>query len=237
MRAALAFLTVVPLTRGRSPAPGRAALLAFPLVGALLGLAWAGTAWAAEAAWGPLAAAGTVVALDLLLTGALHADAFADVVDGLASRKPAAEVIAIMRQPAIGAVGAAAVVAALLLRFSWIAVLVSSRNWWLLALAPVCGRTAFVWMLARGSSLPSSLAGGLAAAASARVGILVPTEATVLCALLGRVEGVAAVLLTLVVAEGAHRLWAARFGGLVGDAVGACGFLAETAALGLVSAL
>ncbi|MGH2780181.1 MAG: adenosylcobinamide-GDP ribazoletransferase [Thermoleophilaceae bacterium] len=237
MRAALAFLTVVPLPRGRSAAPGRAALLAFPLVGALLGLAWAGTAWAAEAAWGPLAAAGMVVALDLLVTGALHADAFADVVDGVASGKPAAEAITIMRQPAIGAVGAAVLVAALLVRFGWITVLVSNRSWWLLAVVPACGRTAFVWMLARGSSAPSSLAGGLAAVASVRLGIIVAAEAAVLCALFGRVEGVAAVLLALVVAEGAHRFWAARFGGLVGDAVGACGFLAETAALGLVSAL
>jgi adenosylcobinamide-GDP ribazoletransferase len=216
--------------------PGRAALLAFPLVGALLGAGWAGAAWAAEAAWGPLAAAATVVALDLLVTGALHADAFADVADGIASRKPAAEAIAIMRQPVVGAVGTAALVAALLLRFAWIAVLVSSRSWWLLALAPICGRTAFVWVLARGSTSPPSLAGKLAEAAGPPVGILVVAEAALLCTLLGRVEGAAALVLALLVAEVAHRLWGARFGALTGDAVGACGFLAESAALGLLSA-
>ncbi|MGH8983994.1 MAG: adenosylcobinamide-GDP ribazoletransferase [Acidimicrobiia bacterium] len=186
---------------------------------------------------GAAAAAGTVVALDLLVTGALHADAFADVVDGLASRKPAAEAIAVMRQPVNGAVGAAALVAVLLLRFAWIALLVSSRSWWLLAVTPICGRAAFVGMLARGRSSTSSLAGGLAEAASARVGILVAAEAALLCGLAARVEGAAALILALIVAETAHRLWAARFGGLVGDAVGACGFVAETAALGLLSAL
>lgn len=236
MRAAFAFLTVLPVAGQHRP-PGRAALLAFPIVGALVGLAWASTAWGASLLWGPLAAAGAVVAVDLLLTGGLHADAFADAVDGAASRKPPADAIAVMRDPPVGAVGAAALVSALLVRFAWIAILTGNGSWLLLAVAPACGRTAMVWMLGRGGSTDgSSLARDLVGAANRRVGILVAVEAAALCVLLGRLEGIAALLLALAVAEGATRVWTARFGGLVGDAVGTGGFLAETATLALLAA-
>lgn len=63
----------------------------------------------------PLAAAGIAVALELLLTGALHADGLADSADGLAGRTPE-HALAIMRDHAVGTYGATALVLDLLLK-------------------------------------------------------------------------------------------------------------------------
>ena len=51
----------------------------------------------------PLLALATIA----LLTGGLHLDGLADFADGLGSRRPAAEALAIMKDSAIGALGAA----------------------------------------------------------------------------------------------------------------------------------
>ena len=105
MRAALSFLTVLPVG-GRHAPPGRSALLAFPLAGLVLGAGWALAGWAGTTLWTPLVGAALVVALDLLVTGGLHADALADVADGVASRRRGAEALSVMRDPRVGAVGA-----------------------------------------------------------------------------------------------------------------------------------
>src|SRR4030088_432441 len=107
MRDALAFLTVLPVGARDRP-PGRRSLLAFPLVGLVVGAIWALAAYGASRLWGPWPAAAGVV---LALPGGLHLDAVADVADGWASRLPAQRALEVMRDPAIGAVGAASLVA------------------------------------------------------------------------------------------------------------------------------
>jgi adenosylcobinamide-GDP ribazoletransferase len=157
MRAAVGFLTVLPIG-GAHSGPRRATLLAFPLVGIGIGCVWAGLGWAASQAWDPFVAAALVVAADLALTGALHADAVADVADGVASRKPPAEAMAIMREPQVGAVGAVTATIVVLLRLAFVTSLVAAGLWSLLALVPVCGRAAMVAVLAPGDSSQPSLA-------------------------------------------------------------------------------
>jgi adenosylcobinamide-GDP ribazoletransferase len=112
LRAAIAFLTRVPA--GGDAELARAAPL-FPLVGAALGGIVGGTAALLEPALPPLAAAAIAVAVELALTGALHADGLADSADGLAGRTPE-HALAIMRDHALGAYGACALVLDLLLK-------------------------------------------------------------------------------------------------------------------------
>src|SRR5256884_6884749 len=122
MRDALAFLTVLPVGARDRP-PGRRSLLAFPLVGLVLGAVWALTAWGATRLWGPLVAAAAVGLVDLGLTGGLHLDAVADLADGWASRRPPEEALAGMRDPALRAVGASVLFATLPGRGSLVALL------------------------------------------------------------------------------------------------------------------
>ena len=114
--AALAFLTRVPVGRWidvRAVDVARGAWL-FPLVGGVLGGA-AGLVADVTANWLPSLAAGALaVAAAALLTGALHFDALADTADALGARDRE-HALEIMRDHAIGAFGATALVVVCLL--------------------------------------------------------------------------------------------------------------------------
>src|SRR5216684_3389622 len=90
LRSALGLFTILPVKA--APEIGRddaaRAVLWLPVVGLLLAVPSAG-----------------VLAL---LTGALHLDGLADAADGLGSRRPAGEALAIMRRSDIGPFGVAA---------------------------------------------------------------------------------------------------------------------------------
>lgn len=243
MRSALAFLTVLPVG-ARTGAADRATLLAFPLVGLAMGSAWALLAWGASAAWSPLVAAALVVALDLLLTGALHADAVADLADGIASRRDPERALEIMREPQVGAVGAVAAGAVLLLRFAWLAILAQAGLWALIAVAPVCSRAAMVVALSLSvSDDRPSLARGFGAAATPAVSAGAVALAALACLAAGRLaapgvgEGVAlaALAAALMLAVACERAWRRRFGPLTGDAAGSAGMAAELAALSVLA--
>ncbi|HEU5003623.1 MAG TPA: adenosylcobinamide-GDP ribazoletransferase [Actinomycetota bacterium] len=245
MLEALAFLTVIPVG-SRARTPSRTTLIAFPLVGLLVGAMWAVVGWAGHALWGSLPAAALVLIADAGLTGALHLDAVADVADGWASRKPAEEALAVMRDPAIGAIGAGMLGATLLVRWSLLAALIAraapAGHWWVLAVAPVIGRCAMVWTLqwagnrpAGDAPRPPSLtdawagAGWRIAAGVAGLGGVVALEA-------GGVRGVLALALAGAAAWGAAAWARRRFGRVVGDVVGAAGMAAEVVALAVLSA-
>jgi len=243
MRSAVAFLTVLPVG-GSMGAPRRATLLAFPVVGIAMGCAWAGLAWATDAAWSPLVAAALVVALDLLLTGGLHADAAADVADGVASRREPAEALRIMREPQVGAIGAAAAAVVLLLRFAFLAALVTAELWPLVVLAPVAGRAAMVLVLARPDSGGGpSLARGFSEAAGPAIAAGAVAIAAAAClaggwlaeARTGAGLALAALAGALVAALAFERAFRRRFGVRNGDAVGCAGVLAEIVALAVLA--
>jgi len=87
MRAAMAFLTVIPVASDETGAGGAGAARLgrayFPAVGALLGLL-AGLGFALVAAvTSPLLAAVAAIGVMAVLTGALHLDGLADAADGL----------------------------------------------------------------------------------------------------------------------------------------------------------
>ena len=90
-----------------------------PVVGLLLaGLAYlpALAVWRGGGSGSPLLAAVLVVTAFALLTRGLHLDGAADLADGLGSRRPAEQALAIMRRPDVGAFGVVAVVCTLLLQ-------------------------------------------------------------------------------------------------------------------------
>ncbi len=157
-----------------------------------------------------------------------------------------------MREPQIGAVGAASLCTVLIVRFALIAAALSTPA--LLIAAPTAGRAGMVWALGRlpkttgaaagggrAGRFPSSLATDLAPAAGPAVRaaamVLVAVVASAAFALGGYrpnafvAGGVLAAAVSLIISElGAH-WWARRFGFLSGDAVGAFGISVELVVL------
>ena len=82
----------------------RYALCAFPLIGIVCGLAWAGWAWMAGAlAFPPLLRAGGLCLAPVLITGGIHLDGYADTSDALASCAEPARKREILADPHCGA--------------------------------------------------------------------------------------------------------------------------------------
>ncbi|QSB12771.1 adenosylcobinamide-GDP ribazoletransferase [Natronosporangium hydrolyticum] len=233
MRDALGFLTVLPVRAG--PLTARAVAL-FPVVGALIGATWVAAGWLGYQLGGPLVAAALVLAVDLVITGALHLDGLADTADGLAAHRPPDQVREVMKDPRIGAVGAAALTTTLLLRFALLAALVealtSPVGWLALATVPVVGRCGLVLLLAAARPRRDSLAAGPVAAVRG-ASVVAAAGLTVLLVLLGAggwaLFAAAAALLAAVTVV--RRWWWRRLGA-AGDTIGAGGLLTELLMLG-----
>lgn len=111
-RVALGLFTVIPVAGGDPTGAGPVLVRWLPAIGALLALPAAGILVSVEAGHPDgvrrLLAAALAIAALAALTGGLHLDGLADTADGLGSRRPAAEALAIMRRPDTGPFGAAA---------------------------------------------------------------------------------------------------------------------------------
>jgi len=231
--AAVAFLTRVPVARAvRVDADdvGRGAWL-FPVVGGAVGGACGLLADVAADRLPTLAAGALAVGLAALLTGALHYDALADMTDalGTSDRERALE---IMRDHAIGAFGALALIVVCLLDAALIGSLAEADDAALVGLA--AGASSRAGMLFPALALPYARSGEGQGRLLEGLGIGTVVAAAALAVLLALPAGWAgiagiggaaiAVLVTSAVA-------ARRFGGVTGDVLGATAKLAETAAL------
>jgi adenosylcobinamide-GDP ribazoletransferase len=238
--AAVAFLTRVPVGRvvvldAADVARGGAL---FPLVGAGIGAATGGIAYALADPLTPLLAALIGLAVAAVLTGVLHLDALADTADalGATTRERALE---IMRDHSIGAYGGVALVLDLSVKAAALAALAGGHG--VVRFAVCAAAASRVAPLALSVALPyarpgeglgralrtSGIARGLAAALIA-AGVCVAlagADGAILLAVVAAVTVVAGVL--------AFR-W---LGGITGDILGATAELAETAALVVAVAL
>ncbi|MBD2846785.1 adenosylcobinamide-GDP ribazoletransferase [Paenibacillus sp. IB182496] len=246
--AAVQFLTVVPLpfrpvfderTAARS-------LVFFPWAGALIGAATAAAAILLPHVLPPLPAAALVLILSTAMTGALHLDGWMDTADGVLSRRPRARMLEIMKDSRVGAMGVAAAVLLLLLKWSLLAALleqpIGAPGAVHLAAVFVWSRSAMAlgvaaWPHARGSEGLAALyarASGKHALLALLAGALLVGAAYMLVGL----PPLAALGYTLVglalatAAASALALWLkARLGGLTGDTYGAMNEAAEAALL------
>jgi adenosylcobinamide-GDP ribazoletransferase len=231
---AVRFLTVVPVP-GREvqgvSALGRAAWW-FPVVGFLLGVGLVGTLAVLQALFPALLASALLVTAWKAVTGGIHLDGLADVLDGLAGRDQAQR-LAIMRDSRVGVFGAAGLILFLFLVVTAVADLPDPVRGRLLILAPVVGRAApllvGVWLppATPGAGLGAAFVDGLSRWAgplwalggiALGVALLGPWGAAI-----PAVAWVTVVLCASVVAR--------RLGGLTGDVLGAVVELAELGAL------
>jgi adenosylcobinamide-GDP ribazoletransferase len=104
---ALSFLTILPLGRGLSPEEkslGRS-MAFFPLVGLVIGLLLASGDYLLSFLFPKPIVLWLTIGLLAFLTGGLHLDGFADMMDGLGSRGSREKMLEVMRDSRIGAFG------------------------------------------------------------------------------------------------------------------------------------
>lgn len=233
LAAAGAFLTLLPIGRfvhfdARAVA---AAAPLYPVVGAALG-AVAGLAERGLSPWlPPVVVAALLVSLLASLTGAMHLDGLADTADALGGHSREAR-LRIMRDHAIGAFGASALVLAVVLKVALIAALIDTGEAMAgLVAACACSRAvasplAAILPYARESrqvTVPEEMGPWRAAA-----GLLVAASVAVLSA---GAAGIAVLLAACAIAATAGLLYARWLGGITGDTLGAVVELGELAAL------
>jgi adenosylcobinamide-GDP ribazoletransferase len=231
--AAVSFLTRIPLGRWvhvEAHDVARGALL-FPVVGGLVGAA-AGLLADVAAGWLPSLAAGALaVGAAAVLTGALHLDALADTADALGGRSRE-HALEIMRDHAIGAFGATALIVVCLLDAALLGTLAETDDAALVGLAAgAAGRAA---MLPLAVALPYARPGegqGRLLAGVGGVTVVLGVGIALVLALPAGTAGLwgagAAAIAALVLGLVART----KFGGVTGDVLGAAAKLAETTAL------
>lgn len=222
--AAVAFLTRLPVGRlvaldGSDVA--RAALF-FPLVGAGLGAMSGAIAQALAPALSPLLAASVAVGCIAVATGALHFDSIADTADALGGRTREHS-LEIMRDHAIGAYGAVALILDLAVRVAALSVLAGRHQAVLAALAagalsrasaPVAGALLPYARPGDGTGAPMTRISGMRAAGAVAIAVAVAVAAA-------PVDGAILVAAATGLTVAAVAVWRRWLGGVTGDVLGA----------------
>ena len=255
MRRAASLFTLIPVGSYAdvTRADARRAIAWFPWLGLVIGLVSgllaAGIGWIRPELT-PLAAA-LAVGTWALVTGGMHLDGLADTADGLGSRRPAAEALAIMKRSDIGPMGVAALVFVIVVDVAAASAVPADYLPLVVALAPAVGRAASLPATrgsipaARGSGF-GALFAGVTPASGLVVGLL---AVLALAAAGGAAAGVwatgdglrpalvlaGAAALALAVAAAWGQALVRRFGGVTGDIIGALFECAQTVFLALAA--
>ena len=151
LAAAISFLTRLPIGRLVSFDASDVARSAawFPLVGCLLGAIGAGAAYLLRGHLPSLLVAAILVALEAVLTGALHFDGLADTADGFGGGKDRDDVLRIMRDHAIGSYGGTALVLLVAFKVAAYSALLGLEQWTpAIVLTPAVGRWSILLLTA-----------------------------------------------------------------------------------------
>lgn len=204
---------------------GRSTLF-YPLVGLVIGVLLCLPLWLFLQA-DPLVLAALVTVLWAAITGGLHLDGVADGADAwLGGFGDVEKTHRILKDPLVGAAGAIALVAVLLLKFAALTVLIKYHLVWLILFAPALGRNFVLLLFLTTEYVRAS---GLASAA---VKTLPEKPAFWLVLLVIGIAGWLAwqgLVLALLSFWLLRRLMLQRIGGCTGDTAGACVEFGEAA--------
>ncbi len=145
--AAVQFLTIVPLSkdlRATNETLGNSTAY-FPLVGFLIGILLFIYNEVLSLFLPLQVGCILIIALLIVLTGAIHLDGFVDTLDGLAGGRDKATTLEIMKDSRIGAIGVIGVVVLLLVKYASMVNIPRGFLWKALLLMPVIGR----WSMAQ----------------------------------------------------------------------------------------
>lgn len=230
---AIRFLTMFPVP-GLPPmkeATIARAMVAFPLVGLLIGACGVGVGLAASWLFGdPLRAVAVVVAW-MVVTWGLHLDGLADSADALFSWRSRERKLEIMKDSRIGTMGSLALISAVLLKVG--AIYSLGSLWWIGALlAPMWGRWSDIYGI---FFFPAAREGGMGRNFNEQVRKRDFVIATIIAFLIGGLLlppwGALIGLVVLVVAHFLARWMVGVLGGLTGDTYGALSEVGEIVVL------
>jgi len=232
-RAALAFLTRLPVDASFNARDTGRATAFFPLVGAVIGFSQAAILAVLTPLLPPLLAALCVVVFTLLLTGAIHLDGLADMADGFGGGRSREDVLRIMKDPAVGSFGAIAIVLLFFCKGAAISVLAERRiATTYLVLASTLSR---LMMVALSQFLPYARSDGLGLSVrehSHRIDLFIATAtALAITGMLARTSAVVPWIVAVTITMTVGRLCYKRLRGFTGDTLGANAELIEAAIL------
>ncbi|MNI14337.1 Cobalamin synthase [compost metagenome] len=230
----------------------------YPFAGMIIGGLLAGAGWLMQA-WMPLLPASILlVTFWIILTGGLHLDGLMDTADGILSHRPREQMLEIMKDSRVGAMGVIVCVLQLSLKFSLVYTLFAENVWSsaipMLILVPMWSRWFMVvaiygWPYARSDSGLGGFFRG--------VGARLMLSSTVLCAGLsfivflffyepsnettslwqGPLSIVIIAMLTLLAGISLAAYLNRKLGGLTGDTYGALNEIIEVVLLLAVTIL
>lgn len=227
------FLTRVPLSRRAVEQHELAHAVAyFPLIGALVGAAVAGTIAAATPLLGLDVAIVAGLVFGALLTGAFHEDGLADACDGLGGGVTRERALEIMRDSRIGSYGAVALILLFAARFTLFRTLGVAQLLLALPVVSALGRASGVALMAW---LPNARNEGMAddVARSLGRGTIAAAMATplIIAAVLSGIAAALLVAAAIAVTAAAAFYLRRRLGGITGDCLGAVNVVVEVTTL------
>src|SRR5665213_558982 len=237
---AIALLTRIPMPQPASVASDRMARAqrAFPLVGAMVGLATGLVDRGLLAIGIPeLAAAALALGIGAALTGPLHEDGLADVGDGFGGGREREKKLAIMRDSRLGTYGALVLLVSFVTKCSALASLPTVEIIPALVVAHALARAAIPVVTA---NMPFARDDGLGRSAgrpdtaSAVLAVVIAIVIALLCLPFG--NALLAVMMTAAAAAAMAVLAWRQIGGVTGDVFGAVEQVAETAVLLILAA-
>jgi adenosylcobinamide-GDP ribazoletransferase len=225
-RAALSFLSILPVGSGPLAAQFGPSLAYFPLVGFFIGLALSGLGAILPLGLGADGRAFALLLTWVLLTGGLHLDGWADSCDGLLATTSPQRRLEIMRDPRNGTWATSGLILLLLGKF--LALRALHEDTPLLILAPLWGRLAMIYAVyaypyARPEGLGGSFRQGFERS-HLGLGLGFTLMTSLFIALMwGPAGPLGALALVLMLGGGLFLAWAAGRlgGGLTGDVYGA----------------
>lgn len=237
--AAVTLLTRVPIGRsGWDRADIDRSLRWVPPVGGVIGLVVASAYAGAASVLPATVAAGVAVALGVLITGGLHEDGLADMMDGLGGGSDRGEMLRIMKDPRNGTYGTLALVFSGVLRVTALATMRPASALVVLPAVHALSRAGAIALLA---VLTPASGHGLGAAHSgpgSRRQVAIGGLISLLIGLIALGWWVAAFALLTVAGAGLVGLLAWRnIGGFTGDVLGAAQQVGEVSLLVLAAAL
>ena len=234
---AIQFLTAVPI---RTKKENLAAAPAwFPLVGLFLGLALIGmyrVFWVLH--FERFSISVFLVVLSLFLTGGLHLDGLADTTDALASGKSKEEMLSIMRDSHIGAMGVLSIVCVLLLKISLLSSISSGAMSASLILTMLLSRWSMVFAM---FLFPYARAEGKAKILVESTNVkqfVIATIVALACAgAVWRLKGLFVFIAISIATYIFARYISKKLGGMTGDALGATNEVIELSVLFIISVI